>query len=145
MKHKIQITKPLRVKVQYAFDVEYDTETGEAEIVSEGHAVSHPDTLRRRELRVRIDFDDVDDGAMAKLIDEGAIERPGMHDTVMFHGEPHSLFMLQDDGSDESDEEAVAALPGIQIVDALTSELVVRRRRRHIRRTAKRRIVRDNP
>ena len=145
MKHRIQITRPLRVKVEYAFDVEFDTETGEAEIVSQGHAVSHPDTLRRRELMERTDFDDIDDGSLAKLIDEGAVERPGVHDTVMFHGEPHSLFLLQDEESDESDEEAVAALTGIQVVDALTSELVARRRRRRVRRTAKRRIVRDNP
>ena len=86
MKHRIQITKPLRVKVQYAFDVEYDTETGESDIVSEGHAVSNPDTLRRREILVRIALEEIDDDALIKLIDNGKIERPGLEDTVTAPG-----------------------------------------------------------
>ncbi len=148
MKHRIQITKPLRVKVQYAFYVEYDTETGEAEIVSEGHAVSHPDTLRRRELMVRIDFDDIDDDALIKLIDEGKIERPGIASTVMHHGRPHEFSIdltaleldLDDEGNFVIDPDDLAKITGGEVVEALVNTdrprrvpRVVRRRRKHVR------------
>ena len=136
MKHRIQITKPLRVKVQYAFDVDYDTETGESEVVSEGHAVSNPDTLRRREVMVRIALEEIDDDALIKLIDNGKIERPGLVDTVMHHGEPHVLCVpiLE---LDEDDPEDLATLPGAVVVEALIPtdgrRMVSRPRRKRVR------------
>lgn len=137
MKHRIQITHTLLVAIEYAFDVEYDTETGEAEIVSQGHAVSHPDTVRRRELLESTDFESVDDDALIKLIDEGKIERPGLHDTVMHSGRLHQLDPHHLGIDEDVDPEDVANTPAAEIVEALIPTDRIRRQRR--RRFSRRR------
>ena len=145
MKHRIQITSSLRVSVEYAYDVEYDTETGEAEILSDGHAQSHPDTLSRRQLMRRIDFDDVDDGALVKLIDEGKIERPAVNETFMHRGKHHlinsNLLGLDFDDEGELDPEEIAKLSGEDIVGALV-DADRRRRARRTKRRAYKRVAR---
>ncbi len=150
MKHRIQITSRLRVTVEYAYDVEYDTDTGEAVIASQGHAVSHPDTLRVRELMQRTDFDEVDNAALVKLIDEEFIVRPRDGETLMHHGHQHHLSVdllgLDVDDEGEVDPDGLATVSGEEILGALVSERdrgpdhrlrakVARRRRKRLKET----------
>ena len=56
-KHKIKLERTFTGPLRVAFEVEFDPETGEAEVVSPGRVVSHPDHLTRREILQSIDLD----------------------------------------------------------------------------------------
>ncbi len=90
-KHRVEIVDTFQIPVKFAFEVEFDTETGEAEVVSQARATSSPDLIRRRQVIRTSDPEDLDIKAFAKLLDQGTLQPPKLDEEVMLHGDPHVM------------------------------------------------------
>lgn len=137
-KQKIQITRTFDCPLHVAFEVEFDTETGEAEVVSSGRVVSHPESKSRREIVQSIDLDELDTEAYRTLLDQKCLPRPEEGDTVMLHGKAHHVDPeLYEDVTDKDDLDTMLDCL-VPVDDVVQSPWRTRRprspRRHHLRR-----------
>ena len=126
-KHRVEIVDTFHVPIDFAFEVEFDTETGESEVVGQARALSSPDLIRRRQVIRTSDPDDLDVKALSKLLDQGKIPPPKLNEEVMLHGEPH---VMMEDVADIELEEYKDGPSGEDIVAGLSRSDRSRRRLR---------------
>lgn len=113
-KHRVQVTDTFSFPVEFSFEVEFDTETGEAEVVTDGRASSFPEHLRRRRVIRRSDPDYLDDQAYSQLLDDGVLQPPKEKEKVMLHGDEHVMtdpFLDEDEDTPTGDEIVECLIP----------------------------------
>lgn len=98
--HTFKLKQTFHLPAEVEFSVEFNTETGEAEVIGDGVVVSSTDHLRRRQIMKRSDFDDLDAEAYAKLLDDGVVERPKDGDTIHLGGDVNVVSIDPDDADD---------------------------------------------
>jgi hypothetical protein len=108
MKHKLKLKETMHLPVEVEFEVEFDTETGEAEVLGHGNVVASPDHVSRRRIQ-RIELEEIDRRALVVLLERG-LQVPNKGDEIMLHGEPHVLDDYFEEDDNPSAEEFVECL-----------------------------------
>jgi len=101
MKLKTTLNSKTQIAATLAFPVEFDTETGETEIVGDGRVVSQEETRKRRDLQYEEDPETLDIETLQQLMEIGLIPilKPG--ETVMLSGVAHVFDVDELDLDDE--------------------------------------------
>lgn len=132
MKLKTTLKRETRIKATIAFEVEFDTETGETEIVGDGRVVQHEEIRRRRALQHEEEPDQIDEDTYRELLTTGQIPIPKPGDSVMLNGKIHILDPQMesclDEGESLENPENIMMFLGTEQVDE--SGFSRRRRRR---------------
>ncbi|MCH9637774.1 MAG: hypothetical protein K0U16_07520 [Gammaproteobacteria bacterium] len=140
-KHRFTVTDTFSVEALVSYEVEFNTETGEAEVVSDGRVITSPDSMRRRQISESTDLDVLDESTYSKLLEDGVIAIPKNGDAVMLHGEKH-VFSYDPDFADEENE---SPFTPEEVIENLFRHNEEPRRRFSRRCGSGRKIVLKNP
>lgn len=113
----------MRIEVSVAYEVEFDTETGTAEVLGHGRVESFPETVRRRTLQSHFEPDEEDAQVLTKLIDDGLVQAPRPGETIMLSDEEKALDPESyKDCFDDEGELAENLTKGEAVVDSLVGQ-----------------------
>ena len=109
MKHRIGMTKEIMMPIAVAYEVEFDDETGEADVVSAGRVTQFRESLSRREIVEHMQMDQLDAEAYQRLVETEALPRPKEGDVVVLSRQKCMLSYDEDlfDPNDATVEELV--------------------------------------
>ncbi len=115
MKLRTTLNRETTIRATISFPVEFDTETGETEIVGDGRVVQHEEIRKRRMLQHQEDPEELDQDTYKELLTGAQIPIPKPGETVMLSGESYVLDpeygeRMDDDENKEDPENIVMFL-----------------------------------